>query len=53
MDCSHDGKAEERGQLFNYAVNLEKRVGSDHPLRVAAAVVTSNLCGKKWRLALK
>src|SRR3984893_17871476 len=33
------GEQESERELFNYAVNLEKRVRSDHPLRRVAALV--------------
>src|SRR5436190_23589796 len=33
------GQAKSEPQLFSYAVNLEKRVRSDHPLRRVAALV--------------
>lgn len=33
------GQAKSEAQLFNYAVNLEKRVRADHPLRPVAAAI--------------
>ena len=33
------GQQKEERELFNYAVNLEKRVRSDHPLRRVAALI--------------
>jgi transposase len=41
--CSHDvimmGTQESEPQLFNYAVNLEKRVRANHPLRQVKALI--------------
>ena len=41
--CSHDvimmGTQKSEPQLFNYAVNLEKRVRSNHPLRRVKALI--------------
>jgi hypothetical protein len=34
-------------ELFNYAVNLEKQVGSDHPLRTGAAAIDFSLCARR------
>ena len=33
------GQQKQERELFNYAVNLEKRVRSDHPLRAVAAAI--------------
>jgi transposase len=33
------GQQKGERELFNYAVNLEKRVRSDHPLRAVAAAI--------------
>ena len=33
------GEQKSEPELFNYAVNLEKRVRSDHPLRRVAALI--------------
>ena len=33
------GQQKSERELFNYAVNLEKRVRSDHPLRAVAAAI--------------
>jgi hypothetical protein len=33
------GYQKQEGELFSYAVNLEKRVRADHPLRRVAAAI--------------
>ena len=38
-------------QLFNYAVNLEKRVRAADPLRRVKATIDFVLCARKWRTA--
>lgn len=38
------GQQKSERELFSYAVNLEKRVRSDHPLRRVAAAIDFSLC---------
>ena len=39
-ECSHhDGRTKERAAALNYAVNLEKRVRANHPLRQVKAAI--------------
>jgi hypothetical protein len=38
------GQQKSERELFNYAVNLEKRVRSDHSLRRVAAAIDFKFC---------
>jgi hypothetical protein len=41
------GEQTSEPELFNYGVNLEKQVRSNHPLRKVKAVVDLVLCARK------
>ncbi len=40
------GEQKSEAQLFNYAVNLEKRVRSNHPLRQVKAAIRFWICAR-------
>ncbi len=42
------GEQKSEPQLFNYAVNLERRVRANHPLRQVKAVIDFSFGDEKW-----
>jgi hypothetical protein len=46
------GEQKSEPELFNYAVDLEKRVRSNHPLRKSKRWSILVLCARRWRTAM-